>query len=38
VLAGADFARKQALPPRDRALAEREGWIWFRGRGQQALF
>jgi predicted RNase H-like nuclease len=38
VLAGADFARKQALLPRDRALAEREGWIWFRGRGQQALF
>jgi len=28
VLAGADFLRGDALPPTDRALAEREGWIW----------
>jgi predicted RNase H-like nuclease len=37
-LGAADFARGFALPPEDRALAEREGWIWFRGRGQRALF
>jgi hypothetical protein len=38
VLAAADFARGHALPPEDRARAEREGWIWFRGSGQRALF
>jgi hypothetical protein len=38
VLAAADFARGHALPPEDRARAEREGWIWFRGTGQRALF
>jgi len=37
-LAGADFARGQALAPEDRACAQREGWIWFRGRGQRSLF
>lgn len=38
VLAAADFARGHVLPPEDRARAEREGWIWFRGSGQKALF
>jgi predicted RNase H-like nuclease len=37
-VAAADFARGHALPPPERARAEREGWIWFRGRGQQKLF
>jgi predicted RNase H-like nuclease len=37
-VAAADFARGLALAPEDRALAEREGWIWFRGRGQGTLF
>jgi hypothetical protein len=37
-VAAADFARGDALPPSDRLRAEREGWIWFRGRGQQKLF
>jgi predicted RNase H-like nuclease len=37
-LAAADFARGDALPPRDRAIAEAEGWIWFRGHGQRSLF
>jgi predicted RNase H-like nuclease len=37
-VAAADFARGDALPPSDRARAEREGWIWFRGRGQRTLF
>jgi predicted RNase H-like nuclease len=37
-VAATDFARGFSLPPEDRALAEREGWIWFRGRGQRALF
>jgi predicted RNase H-like nuclease len=36
-LAAADFARGQALSPENRDNAEREGWIWFRGRGQQKL-
>ena len=30
VLAGADFLRGRAMPPADRELAEREGWIWVR--------
>jgi hypothetical protein len=38
VIAAADFARGEALAPPDRATAEREGWIWFRGRGQRSLF
>lgn len=38
VLAAADFARGHAHAPPDRATAEREGWIWFRGRGQRSLF
>ena len=33
VLAGADFVCGAANPPEDLAKAEREGWIWFRGRG-----
>jgi hypothetical protein len=37
-LAAADFARGHALAPTDRERAEREGWIWFRGSGQRALF
>jgi predicted nuclease with RNAse H fold len=37
-VAAADFAHGEALSPRDRARAEREGWIWFRGRGQRTLF
>jgi predicted nuclease with RNAse H fold len=37
-LAAADFARGHALAPADRERAEREGWIWFRGSGQRALF
>ena len=37
-LAAADFARGHALAPEDRELALREGWIWFRGSGQRALF
>jgi hypothetical protein len=28
VLAGADFISGRAMNPEDRALAEREGWIW----------
>jgi predicted nuclease with RNAse H fold len=37
-VAAADFARGEAIAPSDRAVAEREGWIWFRGRGQRSLF
>jgi hypothetical protein len=37
VLAGADFARGQCVEPSDRALAKREGFIWFRVTGQGAL-
>lgn len=37
-VAAADFARGDGLAPIDRARAEREGWIWFRGRGQRSLF
>jgi predicted RNase H-like nuclease len=37
-VAAADFARGDALPPLDRARAQREGWIWFRSRGQRKLF
>jgi predicted nuclease with RNAse H fold len=37
-VAAADFARGEALPPPDREAAQREGWIWFRGRGQRSLF
>ena len=38
-LAAADFARGEALAPEpeQREIAEREGWIWFRGRGQRRL-
>jgi hypothetical protein len=28
VLAGADFMCQRAMDPKDRTLAEREGWIW----------
>ena len=28
VLAAADFLQGRAVPPADRSLAEREGWIW----------
>jgi predicted RNase H-like nuclease len=37
-VAAADFARGRALPPEDAEVAEREGWIWFRGLGQTTLF
>jgi predicted RNase H-like nuclease len=37
-VAAADFARGDALAPEDSTRAKREGWIWFRGRGQRALF
>lgn len=37
-LAAADFARGHAIAPQDRKQARREGWIWFRGSGQGALF
>lgn len=37
-VAAADFARGDAIGPDDRARAAREGWIWFRGRGQRSLF
>ena len=37
-VAAADFARGEAIEPRDRERAAREGWIWFRGRGQRSLF
>jgi hypothetical protein len=28
ILAAADFVNGRAMPPEDRQLAEREGWIW----------
>lgn len=37
-LAAADFARGEAIPPTDAQAAHKEGWIWFRGRGQRELF
>jgi predicted RNase H-like nuclease len=37
VLAGADFARGRCVDPTDRALAKREGFIWFRSDGQGLL-
>jgi predicted RNase H-like nuclease len=37
-LAAADFAAGEALTPTNRELAAKEGWIWFRGRGQKTLF
>jgi predicted nuclease with RNAse H fold len=37
-LAATDFATGQALTPPDPTLAVKEGWIWFRGRGQKTLF
>jgi predicted nuclease with RNAse H fold len=37
-LAAADFARGEAIAPDNRKLARREGWIWFRDRGQRKLF
>jgi len=37
-LAAADFARGDAIRPGDPVGARKEGWIWFRGRGQRALF
>jgi predicted RNase H-like nuclease len=37
-LAAADFAAGDALTPPNRELAVKEGWIWFRGRGQKTLF
>jgi predicted RNase H-like nuclease len=38
VLAGADYARGLCVEPTDRALAELEGFIWFRSSGQRLLF
>jgi hypothetical protein len=38
MVGAADFARGAAIAPRDRERAAREGWIWFRGRGQRELF
>lgn len=38
VLAGADFARALCVDPPDLELAQKEGFIWFRGTGQRALF
>ena len=32
LLAAADFAAGSALGPSDREMAEREGWMWVRGR------
>jgi predicted RNase H-like nuclease len=37
-LGAADFVRGDVVAPDDLALAEREGWIWFRGLGQKTLF
>jgi predicted RNase H-like nuclease len=37
-LAAADFAAGEALTPPNREVAAKEGWIWFRGRGQKTLF
>jgi predicted RNase H-like nuclease len=37
VLAAADFARAMCVDPTDRALAKREGFIWFRSSGQALL-
>jgi predicted RNase H-like nuclease len=37
-LAAADFAAGEALTPPNRERAAKEGWIWFRGRGQKTLF
>jgi predicted RNase H-like nuclease len=37
VLAAADFARAMCVEPTDRALAKREGFIWFRSSGQGLL-
>jgi predicted RNase H-like nuclease len=37
-LAAADFAAGEALTPPNREVAAKEGWIWFRGRGQRTLF
>jgi predicted RNase H-like nuclease len=37
VLASADFARGMCVDPTDRALAKREGFIWFRSSGQGLL-
>jgi len=37
-LAAADFAAGEALTPPNRDVIAKEGWIWFRGRGQKTLF
>lgn len=37
VLAGADYARGLCVEPTDRALAQQEGFIWFRSSGQRLL-
>jgi hypothetical protein len=37
LLAAADFARGLCVDPTDRALAKREGFIWFRSTGQALL-
>lgn len=37
MLAGADFIRRQCQEPPDRAVADREGWIWVRLYGQGRL-
>jgi hypothetical protein len=37
-LAAADYAAGEALTPPNREVAAKEGWIWFRGRGQKTLF
>ena len=36
VLAAKDFLDGRALPPPDRGMAEREGWIWFSPRQREA--
>ena len=38
VLAGADFVKGHCVEPDKPALAKKEGFIWFRGTGQRALF
>jgi predicted RNase H-like nuclease len=38
VLAGADFVKGLCVEPDKPALAKKEGFIWFRGTGQKALF
>lgn len=30
VLAGYDFLMKSCIPPKDREMAQKEGWVWIR--------